>query len=140
MGERILIKLNDLMVNQMEGHPLDGAMDRVYLRYHGVDGIEAFPMSGTFIDCSVHEKGMRWNWANEKLSASVELMLHPTLPILYRVCHTTNNSSKTMMVDWMSGQDLGLAVPGALKSNEAYVCQYLDHKIMVHPINRKGCA
>ena len=128
-----------MMVNQMEGHPLDGAMDRVYLRSHGENGIESFPLSGSTIDCAIHEKGMRWSWSNAELEASVELMLHPTLPILYRVCQVSNKSSTTRALDWMAGQDIGLAAPGALKSNEAYVCQYLDHKLWFIQSQERSC-
>lgn len=131
------IVLNDLMVNQLEGHPLDGAMDRVYLRNRTAGKGESFAMSGTGLQCDIHTNGMRWSRQEAGLDASVELVLHPTLPILYRVCHAENKSAQTMMIDWMVGQDIGLAVPGALKSNEAYVCQYLDHKIAVHPIAGK---
>lgn len=38
------IGLGDLMVSQMEGHPFQGGLDRVYLRNHTASGIEAFPM------------------------------------------------------------------------------------------------
>ena len=67
----------------------------------------------------------------------MQLVLHPELPVLYRICRVKNIGPKTVSIDWLSGQDIGLADPGALKSNEAYVCQYLDHKIAVHPIAGK---
>jgi cellobiose phosphorylase len=129
--------LGDLMVSQLEGHPFQGGLDRLYLRRHNADGIEAFPLYGTASDCAFYENGAEWHLAEDGLEASMQLVLHPELPILYRICRAKNNGSKTMMLDWMAGQDAGLADPGALKSNEAYVCQYLDHKIAVHPIAGK---
>ncbi len=131
------IELGDLMVNQLEGHPMEGGLDRVYLRRQGVDEIEAFPMSGTSSECAFHENGVQWTRTEGGLEVSMELMLHPELPMLYRICHAKNTGTQTEVIDWMAGQDIGLAVSGALKSNEAYVCQYLDHKIAVHPIAGK---
>jgi CRISPR-associated protein Csx3 len=73
----------------------------------------------------------------EGIEASVQLVLHPDLPMLYRICRVKNTGSETIELDWLHGQDIGLADTGALKSNEAYVCQYLDHKILVHPVAGK---
>ncbi len=128
------ICLDDLMVNQLEGHPFGGGLDRVFLREHTTNGIKAVPMSGTSAPCTFHENGVRWSCLEGGLEVSVKLTLHPELPILYRTCGVKNMGTKPTMIDWMVGQDLGLADPGALKSNEAYVCQYLDHKIAVHPL------
>ncbi|VGO12604.1 1,2-beta-oligoglucan phosphorylase [Pontiella desulfatans] len=132
------ICLNDLMVSQLEGHPLQGGLDRVDLRLLGADEIQAVPMSGTSANCAFHENGVRWMRTEEGIEAAVELVLHPELPILYRICHAKNTNTKAVSIDWMAGQDIGIADPGALKSNEAYVSQYLDHKIMAHPIAGKA--
>ncbi len=131
------VSLNDIMVNQVEGHPFDGGMDCVYIRRYAEEEIESHPVSGTSGTVSVHKNGMRWAGRAGHLDFSMETVLHPKLSILYRVCHATNSGTKTEMVDWMAGQDLGLAEAGALKNNEAYVCQYLDHKIAVHPLAGK---
>jgi len=131
------ICLGNLMVSQLEGHPFQGGLDRVYLRLHASESIQSFPMSGSSTPCAFHENGARWSRTEKDCEAAVELVLHPELPILYRICHVKNTSTRTMTLDWMTGQDIGLADPGALKSNEAYVCQYLDHKIVVHPIAEK---
>lgn len=136
-GGTHLIGLKDVMVNQVEGHPFDGGMDRIYFRNYGVDEISATRMGGSGQDVTIHKKGMRWTAADGDVELQMDVVLHPKLPIIYRVCHATNNGSHTQMVDWMAGQDLGLAAAGALKNNEAYVCQYLDHKIAVHPVAGK---
>lgn len=137
-GGTQLIRLNDIMINQLEGHPLLGGMDRVDLRLHKAGGIQAFPMSGTSAYCTFHENGPRWSRVVGGIEASVELVLHPERPILYRVCNAKNTGNEAVSIDWMAGQDIGLADPGALKNNEAYVSQYLDHKISAHPIAGKA--
>jgi CRISPR-associated protein Csx3 len=123
---------DNLMVNQLEGHPFQGGLDRIYLRRHTVDGIKTLAMTGTAGECVFFENGAEWKDVSGNLTASVQLCLHPELPVLYRVCRAENKGVHPVMLDWMAGQDVGLADPGALKSNEAYVCQYLDHKIVDH--------
>jgi cellobiose phosphorylase len=129
--------LDGLMISQIEGHPLEGGLDRVYLRRHSAGGFESLPVSGTAATCSFHKNGATWHQQRDGIEASLQLLLHPVLPILFRVCHARNNGTASVMLDWMAGQDLGLADTEALKNNEAYVCQYLDHRIVEHPVAGK---
>jgi len=131
------IRYGDLMINQLEGHPFQGGLDRVYLRRHTADGIEALPLSGASTKCAFFENGAEWKYSCDQLEASAQWVLHPELPILYRVCRVKNTGTKTTTIDWLAGQDIGLADTAALKSNEAYVCQYIDHRIAVHPLAGK---
>jgi CRISPR-associated protein Csx3 len=130
--------IGDTMISQLEGHPFQGGLDRIDLRVHDFEGIRPFRLSGTSVPCAFHENGVRWTRIEQGFEAFIELMLHPELPILYRVCHVRNTGTRALSVDWMAGQDIGLAAPGALKNNEAYVCQYLDHQIAVHPVAGKA--
>lgn len=126
--------LDGLMINQVEGRPLQGGLDQVWLRVHTPHGIESLPVSGTAAVCSFHKNGAIWQQKTGAIEASMQMMLHPDLPVLFRVCHARNTSTAPVTLDWMAGQDLGLADIGMLKNNEAYVCQYLDHRIVAHPI------
>ncbi len=136
-GGTIGLTLDGLMVSQLEGHPLQGGLDRIYLRQHTSAGIEAIPVSGSLAACSFYKNGAEWRQTLGNLEASVQWVLHPDLPLLYRICHAHNKGTGSVTLDWLAGQDLGLADTGALKNNEAYVCQYLDHKIAEHPIAGK---
>jgi CRISPR-associated protein Csx3 len=131
-GGTIGLYLDGLMVNQVEGHSLQGGLDRVYLRTHDAGAIECHVLSGAAAACTFHEHGAVWRQDMGQVNASMQMMLHAELPILYRVCHAQNNSAQTVTLDWLLGQDLGLADTGMLKNNEAYVCQYLDHRIAAH--------
>ena len=44
-----------------------------------------------------------------------------------------NRRETELPCDALFIQDLGLADPGFLMSNEAYACQYLDHFVARHP-------
>ncbi len=122
-----------LMVNQMEGRPLQGGLDQVWLRVHG-DSVQPHPLSGTAAPCTLHTHGAVWQRHCGHIEASLQVMLHPKLPVLYRVCQARNTGPGAVTLDWLAGQDLGLADIGMLKNNEAYVCQYLDHRIEEHPV------
>jgi hypothetical protein len=54
-GGTIGITLDGLMVNQLEGHPLQGGLDRVYLRQYTPTGIKAIPLSGATTQCAFHK-------------------------------------------------------------------------------------
>jgi len=129
--------LDGLMINQVEGRPLQGGLDQVWLRLHGGGGIESLPVSGTAAPCVFHEQGAVWRQAYADVEASMQLQLHPSLPVLLRVCRVRNRGSRPVTLDWLVGQDVGLADSGMLKNNEAYVCQYLDHRILEHPVTGK---
>ncbi|HEY6130906.1 MAG TPA: hypothetical protein VIV27_02755, partial [Halioglobus sp.] len=136
-GGTIGLYLDGLMINQLEGHPLQGGLDRVYLRKHTVGAVEPLLLSGTAAPCSFHNNGAVWRQDKGGVEASVQLMLHPDLPLLFRVCRAHNNGAQAVTLDWMAGQDLGLSDTGMLKNNEAYVCQYLDHRIAEHSVTGK---
>jgi CRISPR-associated protein Csx3 len=136
-GGTIGIYLNGLMINQIEGHPLQGGLDNVYFRKHTGSGIDSVAVSGATVPCSFHDNGVCWQQEQEGITPSMQLLLHPELPLLIRVCTVTNNGNDILNCDWMVGQDLGLADSGALKNNEAYVCQYLDHRIVDHSVAGK---
>lgn len=136
-GGTASLLLDGLMINQVEGRPLQGGLDKVWLRVRTDAGIQSLPVSGTAAACAFHENGAQWLQETSGIEASMQLMLHPDLPILFRVCHARNAGMHPATIDWLAGQDLGLADIGMLKNNEAYVCQYLDHRIVDHPIAAK---
>lgn len=127
------ISSGETMISQVEGHPLQGGFDRVYLRLRQEAGIEACLVSGAGLDGSLNRSGVTWEKNFAGVESSVQLLIHPEKPVFYRICRAKNTTSGPVVIDWMAGQDLGLANAGALKNNEAYVCQYLDHKILEHP-------
>jgi CRISPR-associated protein Csx3 len=131
------LSLDGMMINQVEGRPLQGGLDQVWLRVHTGNGIEALPLSGTAADCSLHDNGAVWRQRLGSIDASMQCMLHPELSVLLRICRVHNTGAQAVMLDWLAGQDIGLADIGMLKNNEAYVCQYLDHRILDHPVAGK---
>jgi 1,2-beta-oligoglucan phosphorylase len=119
-----------VMINQVLGSPIGGAMGRLFLRVGGarptilpVAGPEASSRVGAADDRFV------WEGAWRGLEHRVELWLHPRSRFwLWRV-EVHNLSKGKLPCDVVFIQDLGLGDPNFLMNNEAYASQYIDHHI-----------
>lgn len=119
----------DIQINQVRGNVLDGSMQNIYLRIFAEDGtIQSFPLIG------IQSKSMwfkskeqlKWVGRGAKVDYEVLFTLADEQTWFWQV--TVKGSGQT--VDVIYGQDIGLASDGALRSNEAYVSQYIDHKVL----------
>ncbi len=131
-GGTRLMACGNTMINQVEGHPLQGGFDRVFLRQHTAQGIESFSSAGAALRSRISENGVEWQSIHQGVESQVQLLIHPEEAVFYRICRAKNTTGSPVKIDWIAGQDLGLSEAGTLQSNEAYVCQYLDHKIVEH--------
>lgn len=115
-----------MMINQLEGNPLDGSMNQLYLRIITGDTINYRPMIGSNSqsDFYLSDNQLTWRGEFEAVRYQVDFRLGPSNQWFWRV-----NVTGTGLVDIVYGQDIGLATKGAVQSNEAYVSQYLDHHI-----------
>lgn len=115
-----------MMINQLEGNPLDGSMNQLYLRIITGDTINYRPMIGSNSksDFYLSDNQLTWQGEFEAVRYQVDFRLGPSNQWFWRV-----NVTGTGLVDIVYGQDIGLATKGAVQSNEAYVSQYLDHHI-----------
>lgn len=121
-----------LLVNQIEGAPLDGGIGRLFLRV-GPDA-EAAEIVGPGARVNVGAADDRFVWEGETagLRHAVTLWLHPERPLwLWRV-EATNTGTAPVACDATLVQDVGLGARGFLMSNEAYASQYIDHHVETH--------
>jgi cellobiose phosphorylase len=126
-GDLHEISCGDIMINQLLSSPLDGSLNNLYLRLHRPEGIAAQPLVGarsqsriSFGDQGVAFDGTAFG------------------TIDYRVVFAADEAGvwfwdvrirgRGEEVDVICGQDLGLAAKGAVRSNEAYMSQYIDHQ------------
>ena len=126
-GDLHEIACGNLMINQLLSSPLDGSLNNLYLRVHRPGGILAQPLVGARSGSRV-SLGSRGIAFEGKAFGTVD----------YRVVFTADEAGvwfwdvrlrgRNEEVDVIYGQDLGLAAKGAVRSNEAYVSQYIDHK------------
>ncbi|NHM32427.1 GH36-type glycosyl hydrolase domain-containing protein [Neobacillus terrae] len=120
----------NIMLNQWIANPIDGSLNNLYLRIHDVGKVQAFPLLG------VH--------SNSKVSYTETSVISQgnVKGIEYKVVFSLTDQGvwfwdvtlkgEDAVVDVIYGQDLGLAEKGAVRSNEAFLSQYIDHKVFDH--------
>ncbi|MFD0960662.1 GH36-type glycosyl hydrolase domain-containing protein [Paenibacillus chungangensis] len=121
------IRYKDLMLNEVMGNPLDGSMNNLYLRRHDEEGIKAAPLIGHRAGGRVSFAQRRVIWRGEALGVAYEVRF--TLMPGHIWFWDVRLSGQGVKVDVVYGQDMGLADRGAVRTNEAYMSQYVDHAV-----------
>ncbi len=124
----------DIMLNLFVGNELEGGLGNLYLRVHGSD-IKSVPLLGPSSPSVFHwdDSGMAATGNFEGLHYFVRLVLSETLPAWFWHVEVTNEGSQPVAFDLIHTQDIGLAHYGAIRLNEYYVSQYIDHSTIHHP-------
>ncbi|WP_138495748.1 GH36-type glycosyl hydrolase domain-containing protein [Paenibacillus pinistramenti] len=125
----------EFLINQLTGNPVDGAAGNLFLRLHGERGIEAYPLLGVQSASRFRRLGnnrMIWSGRIQSEAAGAEGVRYEVVFTLtgYEVWFWDVRVQGTgVPVDLIYGQDVGLAHPGAVRGNEAYLSQYIDHAV-----------
>lgn len=124
------IQCGNTMLNQVISNSIDGSMNNIYVRMHHDNGITVVPMLGiqSTSRVSFGEARVMWEGEAESLSYKVVFTLLPTNVWFWDVTVQTAEG-KAVTVDIIYAQDMGLADRGAVRTNEAYMSQYIDHKV-----------
>ncbi|MGX7164056.1 GH36-type glycosyl hydrolase domain-containing protein [Enterococcus massiliensis] len=127
-GDLYEITKNDIMINQLNGNPLDGSCNQLYLRVFENDTIFSTPLIGSNSESTVsfQKDGILWQGEYRGITYYVSFALSEAGIWFW----TVELIGDGKVVDVISGQDLGNASKGAVQSNEAYMSQYVDHKVM----------
>lgn len=115
------------MINQLLTNPIDGALSNLFLRIHTGSGIEAVPMLGVHSSSVVTYGDNRMQWEGRFKGVDYKVQFTPTDAGAW--FWDVELQGKDMEVDVVYGQDIGIAHPGAVRSNEAYLSQYIDHAV-----------
>ncbi|AWB45776.1 cellobiose phosphorylase [Paenibacillus sp. CAA11] len=119
------------MINQWLSNPLDGALGNLYLRLHLEDGIQAFPLLGIRSGSRALQSGSRVIWKGEvehkEGTVRYQVQFIPTEQGIWFWDIQLEGSA--LEVDVIYTQDVGIADVGAVRSNEAYLSQYIDHTV-----------
>ncbi|OBZ09781.1 cellobiose phosphorylase [Bacillus sp. FJAT-27264] len=115
------------MINQLLSSLLDGALSNLYLRLHLDGGIQAFPLLGIRSSSTVRQDGNRVVWEGQ--AGHVEYQVVFTLGSDSIWFWDVKLTGSDVEVDLVYGQDVGIADIGAVRSNEAYLSQYIDHAV-----------
>ncbi|MBW4080896.1 cellobiose phosphorylase [Paenibacillus sp. S150] len=126
-----------IMINQLLSNSVDGAPGNLYARLHLADGIQAFPLLGVKSGSRFRREGDRLVWqgvisagraepgAKERISYQVVFSMADNGVWFWDV----SIDGSSVPLDVIYTQDVGIASPGAVTSNEAYLSQYIDHAV-----------
>ena len=124
----------DIILSLFPASELEAGLTNIHLRRLS-DSVEATPLLGP---CSpgrfhVNEKEYvsQGDWSG--LGFRCELRLAATAPAWFWLVTIENRGTAPVTVDLIHTQDLALAPYGAIRLNEYYVSQYLDHAPIAHP-------
>jgi cellobiose phosphorylase len=124
----------DIILNAFLGNEMEGGPTNLYLRRHGTL-LEATPLLGprspavlTFDQQGLTARG-EWNG----MYFTVALRLAAAAAAWYWHVTLENTSHVATTVDLLYAQDVALVHYTAVRLNEYYVSQYLDHTSLTHP-------
>ena len=124
----------DIMLNLFLGNELEGGPANLYLRRLG-ESVEAIPLLGPRSPAEVRcdSQGLTLTGTWQGIRFTVSLALAETAPAWFWHVALENTGDHAATLDLIYAQDLGLAHYGAVRLNEYYVSQYLDHTPLAHP-------
>ncbi|WP_315793854.1 GH36-type glycosyl hydrolase domain-containing protein [Paenibacillus sp. BIC5C1] len=136
-GDLYQAKSGTTMLNQLLSNQIDGSLNNLYLRVHEGDKISSFPLLGVRSNSKVITS--KANSGNQLIWEGTVQLEGKEQGIGYQVVFTATTqgvwfwdvklTGQQHNVDVVYGQDVGLADPGAVRSNEAYLSQYIDHTV-----------
>lgn len=129
-GDIHTIHQGGLLLNQLIGQELDGGLTNIYLRMFEADTIQYYPLIGknTTLSFYLGQSQVLWTGQIQGIYYQVQLKLAENM-LFWNV----NLEGQKEKVDLVFAADLGLADEGALRSNEAYNAQYINHHILQSP-------
>lgn len=126
-GDLYEIMHGNIMVNQLNGNPLDGSCNQIYLRVYNGASIQSVPMIGSNSKSKFQLSKEQASWSGTFLDVSYRVDFQIAKSGIWFWQVTVNGSGQT--IDVVYGQDIGNATKGAVQSNEAYMSQYVDHHV-----------
>ena len=118
------------------GNELEGGPANLYLRRLG-DSPECIPLLGPHSPTcfELHAQNGRFAGTGSWLGVdySLELVLSQSATAWFWHVGLSNSASNAQVFDLTYAQDLALAPYGAVRMNEFYVSQYIDHTPLAHP-------
>jgi cellobiose phosphorylase len=128
------ISYQDTMINQWVANPIDGSLNNLYLRMHRPSGIQSIPLLGGRSASRLHYTDTQVVWEGNAQDIDYQVTLHLTPNDIW--FWDVRIDGQDAEVDLVYAQDVGLADGGTVRTNEAYLSQYIDHTVFEH--NEKG--
>ncbi|UAL53242.1 GH36-type glycosyl hydrolase domain-containing protein [Metabacillus dongyingensis] len=129
-GDLRLAAHKDTMINQWIANPIDGSLNNLYLRLHKENEIEFFPLIGVQSNSTVSFSDSEVIWEGKAEQVSYQVTFHLTKRGIWY--WNIDLDGHDVSADVVYGQDIGIADKGAVRTNEAYLSQYIDHRAFEH--------
>jgi 1,2-beta-oligoglucan phosphorylase len=120
----------DIMINLFLGNEAEGGLANIHLRVLS-DFVETIPLLGTTAFVA-DESGMTACGEFRGLVFRIRLVLAESSPAWFWHVELENTTDAAIRCDLIHTQDIGLAHYGAVRLNEFYVSQYVDHTPLSH--------
>jgi cellobiose phosphorylase len=132
-GSLYRLDYKDIILNLFPGNELDGGPANVYLRRLG-DTTEFTPLLGPDSRSAFvfNAQGFSAKGVWRDIRYGVTLQLAKSAPAWFWHVTLENIGTETIQIDLIHTQDLAIAAYGAIRQNEYYVSQYLDHAPLEH--------
>ncbi|MEH7237242.1 GH36-type glycosyl hydrolase domain-containing protein [Bacillus sp. JJ1562] len=126
-GDILEANYQNIMVNQWVANQVDGSLNNLYLRIHRENGIQVTPLLGVQSNSAVafSNNAVTWQGSVEEVTYDVSFRLAKQGVWFWEI----NVDGNGVGVDIVYGQDIGIADKGAVRNNEAYLAQYIDHSV-----------
>lgn len=129
----------DIMINLFPGNEMDGGLANIHLRRLG-GPVETIPLlgAGSPAAYATDERGLFASGEWGDIAFRVRFVLAESAAAWFWHVELENTGSSPVTCDLIHTQDIGLAHYGAIRLNEFYVSQYVDHTPLHHA--KQGCV
>jgi cellobiose phosphorylase len=142
-GPRIMLNQNgsirridceDCLINLFPTNAVEAGPCNVYLRVHRTDAVYVIPLLGpnSPLRWEFLERGMVGEGTWENFRLQMRLLLAESEAVWFWHVRIENLGAENLSCDLIHTQDVGLAHYGAVRLNEYYVSQYIDHLALQH--------
>ncbi|WP_225442644.1 GH36-type glycosyl hydrolase domain-containing protein [Paenibacillus lycopersici] len=115
------------LINQLQANPIDGALNNLYLRRFTADGVDAVPLLGIRSSSRLRRSERALKWEGTHWGVAYQVVFQLTEQGIWFWDVTLDGADAEL--DVIYGQDIGLADRGTVRSNEAYLSQYIGHSV-----------
>lgn len=128
-GAVFSIKHGDILVNQVLGNSIENSLNNIFLRIHKENKIIYAPMLGPDSESSVSYNDEVFIYEGKFSCLKYRCVFHLDKEenIWFWEITAKNVRNENIQVDFVYAQDIGIAHEGAVRNNESYTSQYIDH-------------
>jgi cellobiose phosphorylase len=132
-GSLQVLQWRELSLNLFPAHALERGPTQVVLRRHAQGGASTLQLLGPQAELEARRHSLTWHREWDGLRIALTLRLARSQPAWFWHVELHNAGERDAQLDLLHHQDLALSGYAALRLNEYYVSQYLDHTPLSHP-------